>query len=244
MDPQVVRRLLQLNRTFYDRLAEPFAASRSGLLPGVERLLTYVPDEGALLDVGCGAGQLAVALDRLGRRVRYVGVDASEEMIRLALQTTPSFSHISARFLVRDVSAPDWTLDLPHQPFQTVAMLAVLHHIPGLDLRVRLLRDVAGCLAPDGYILVSTWQFLNSPRLRRRVQPWARIGLSPGDVEPGDYLLDWQRGGHGLRYCALIDVQALHRLAESAGLRVVETFHAGRDDLNLCAVLRRATRSA
>ncbi len=244
MDPQVVRRLLQLNRAFYDRLAEPFTASRPGLLPGVERLLAYVPDEGALLDVGCGAGQLAVALDRLERHVRYVGVDASEEVIRLALQVASSLSHVSAQFLVRDVAMPGWTQGLPHQPFQTVAMLAVLHHIPGMDLRVRLLRDVAGCLAPGGSILVSTWQFLNSPRLRRRVQPWSRIGLSPGDVEPGDYLLDWQRGGHGLRYCALIDADALRQLAESAGLRVVETFHAGRDDLNLCAVLRHATRSA
>jgi hypothetical protein len=75
--------------------------------------------------------------------------------------------------------------------------------------------------------------------LRRRLQPWHLIGLRPEDVEQDDYLLDWQRDGRGLRYCAFIDQTTLGRLAEAAGLRVVETFYAGRDDLNLCAVLRR-----
>jgi len=204
----------------------------------VDRLLAHVPDQSRLLDVGCGAGQLALALDRLGRRVQYVGVDASERMIQLARQTISNLSSVTAQFLVQDVTAPGWTERLPLRPFHVTAVLALLHHIPGSERRARLLRDVAGCLMPDGLILVSTWQFLNSPRLRQRVQPWSLIGLSSEDVEPGDYLLDWRREVHGLRYCAFIDEAALRRLAELAGLRVIETFYAGRDDLNLCVVLR------
>ncbi len=237
MKPKVAQRLVQLNRDFYDQLAGPFAASRPAPLPGVERLLAYVPDNSTLLDVGCGNGQLAVALDRLGRRVRYVGVDTSAPLIEHARQAISDLPNITAQFLVLDVTIPGWTDHLPHRPFQTVAVLALLHHIPGVDRRISLLREVAGCLTSGGIVLASSWQFLHSPRLRRRLQPWHLIGLHPEDVEPGDYLLDWQRDSHGLRYCAFIDDAALNRLAEAAGLRVVETFYAGRDDLNLCAVL-------
>lgn len=240
MNPEIAQQLIQLNRRFYDQFADAFAASRPAPLPGVERLLAYVPDESALLDVGCGHGQLAMALHRLGRRVRYVGVDASARLIEHArrllaqLQCTP----ILAQFMVLDVTQPDWTSYLPLHRYQVVALLALLHHIPGTDRRVELMRQAAGCLAPGGVMLVSTWQFLRSERLRRRLQPWHLIGLHPEDVEPGDYLLDWQRDGRGLRYCAFIDAAALDRLAEAVGLYVAERFYAGQDDLNLCAVLR------
>ncbi|MCD6291794.1 MAG: class I SAM-dependent methyltransferase [Anaerolineae bacterium] len=214
-------------------------SSRPGPLPGVDRLLDYVPDGGRLLDVGCGGGQLAWALDRIGRRVQYVGVDVSERMIQLARDKAGELLHVNAVFLVRDVSSPGWADDLPGRPFHIIAALALLHHIPGSELRTRLLGDMARCLAPNGYVLVSTWQFLNSPRLRRRLRPWSDVGLSPDDVGADDYLLDWRRDGYGLRYCAWIDEPALRRLAADAGLQVIESFHAGRDNMNLCAVLSR-----
>ena len=58
-------------------------------------------------------------------------------------------------------------------------------------------------------------------------------------MEPGDFLLSWQRGGSGLRYVALIDEEATRRLATAAGLRIVDQYrrdgHEG--DLNLYTVL-------
>ncbi|MCS7220374.1 MAG: class I SAM-dependent methyltransferase [Anaerolineae bacterium] len=240
MKPEIAQQLIQLNRRFYDQFADAFAASRPAPLPGVERLLAYVPDDSALLDVGCGHGQLVMALHRMGRRVRYIGVDASARLIEHArcLFSQLQCTTILAQFMVLDVTQPDWASYLPLRRYQVIALLALLHHIPGMGRRIELLHQVARCLAPDGVVLVSTWQFLHSERLRRRLQPWHLIGLHPEDVEPGDYLLDWQRDGCGLRYCAFIDAAALDRLAEAAGLRVAERFYAGQDDLNLCAVLR------
>jgi capsular polysaccharide biosynthesis protein len=59
-------------------------------------------------------------------------------------------------------------------------------------------------------------------------------------LDPGDYLLDWKRGGRGLRYCHLVDEAEIERLAAESGLRVCETFRAGgrEGDLSLFAVLR------
>lgn len=41
----------------------------------------------------------------------------------------------------------------------------------------------------------------------------------PGAPEPGDYLLDWKRGGQGLRYCHLVDEAEVERLAAGSGFR-------------------------
>lgn len=238
MDPIVAQQLIDLNRRFYEEQAAAFAASRTAPLPGGERLLAYVPSDSALLDVGCGNAQLAVALDRLGRCVRYVGVDSSRALLMYARQATAALSTVTARFLELDVLAPGWTEAVPGRPYTVAAALALLHHVPGRALRLNLLRDLASCVVPDGILLLSTWQFLRSPRLRRRLVPWERVGLRASDVGPEDYLLDWRRGGEGLRYCAWLDESRLRDLAETVGLTVVEMFTAGPEGLNLCAVLR------
>ncbi|HRI57125.1 MAG TPA: class I SAM-dependent methyltransferase, partial [Anaerolineae bacterium] len=119
--------------------------------------------------------------------------------------------------------------------------LAVLHHIPGWQRRRALLRELGALLADDGRLAISTWQFMNEARLRRKVMPWQAVGLSEEQVEAGDYLLDWQRGGQGLRYCHLVDETELAALAGQAGLHVRALFQAdGREgNLNQFAVLAR-----
>ena len=70
--------------------------------------------------------------------------------------------------------------------------------------------------------------------------PWREVGLAESDLEPGDYLLDWHRGGSGLRYCHLVDEAELTALAGAAGLTVSDLYYADGvgQNLNLFAVLR------
>jgi hypothetical protein len=74
---------------------------------------------------------------------------------------------------------------------------------------------------------MSNWQLTRSERLMSRVRPWAEAGINERGVEPGDFLLGWQRGGRrGLRYVHSIDEDEARALAEAAGLRVAEVFEA------------------
>jgi hypothetical protein len=81
-------------------------------------------------------------------------------------------------------------------------------------------------LKKDGLFVHSNWQFLNSPRLKARIQPWESIGLSPDEVDANDYLLDWKRGSAGLRYVHHFDEHELEELAQAGGFGIVETFHS------------------
>ena len=65
---------------------------------------------------------------------------------------------------------------------------------------------------------------MNSEKLKDRIQPWEDAGLSPEEVEPGDYLLDWRSGGLGLRYAHHFSAQELSQLAAETGFRLVESF--------------------
>jgi len=118
-------------------------------------------------------------------------------------------------------------------------LLAVLHHIPGGDVRARILRQARDLLAPQGRIVVSTWQFMDNERMRKKIVPWSVVGIDERELEVADALLNWKRGGEGLRYCHWIGEDEMRELAARAGLNVVEMFRAGgrEGDLSLYAIM-------
>ncbi|MBE9508778.1 MAG: class I SAM-dependent methyltransferase [Chloroflexi bacterium] len=247
MDEKTTEKLLALNREFYAAFAQPFAASRPVSDPALTCILPHIPLRARVLDVGCGNGRLALLLDRERPGATYLGVDAVPEIIEVARAQADQLTTITATFEVADVAWPGWSERLQdalpsaslRTSFDCIVCLAVLHHIPGFDLRLRILRDIASLLTPGGLLILSTWQFLESERMRRKIVEWAEASIPEEPLEPGDYLLDWKREGRGLRYCHLVDEGEINRLVAESGLRVRETFRAGgrEGNLSLFAIL-------
>lgn len=230
MDEAIARKLVELNSAFYQRLAEPFSATRQGFQPGYERLLAYLSRSSQVLDVGCGNARFARFLAKRVGPLDYTGVDFSAPLLEAAADGT-------GRFLQRDLTQPGCLSDLG--AFDVIACFSTLQHIPGRSNRERLLREMAEHLSTGGSILMCNWQFLDSPRQRRKVRRWEEVGIRPEQVEPEDHLLSWNRGGTGLRYVALIDYPATAALCEAVGLRIVDSYHSDghEGNLNLYTVL-------
>jgi tRNA (uracil-5-)-methyltransferase TRM9 len=233
MRDAVVRKILTLNRQFYQQMAEPFARSRAFIQPGFLQLASHLPQPcPTLLDVGCGDGRLGRFLLSKERIGHYHGVDYSAPLLKLAVAQVAG-----GQFTRRDISRSDCLADLGQ--FDAVTCLATLQHLPGRVNRIRLLREMAACLRSGGRVVLSNWQFYDNVRQRRKLLDWSSIGLQPSDVEPGDYLLSWRRGGSGRRYVAAIDQAETERLAAEAGLHCLHHFRAdGKEgDLNLYTVM-------
>jgi SAM-dependent methyltransferase len=160
-------------------------------------------------------------------RIQYHGIDSSAALLDRAKS---SLTAIDARLIQRDLveNPPDPSLG----EFDLVALFGVLHHIPGADRRVSLLRSLAACVAPGGLLVFTEWRFYEVPALRERILAWD----ASLHVEPGDYLLDWRRGATALRYCHDVDDAEHERLVAATGLTLVETFRA--DAANLYTILR------
>lgn len=230
MRAEIATRLTRLNQEFYQNFADSFSSSRGAVQPGVRAMLRkYVP-VGApsvglnLLDIGCGNGNQARELTQAGYQGSYIGIDFAPGL--LAHAAAPEKREYPAPlFLSVDITQPGWHNNLPHAVFDLITCYAVMHHIPGSDTRARIYREIRTLLAPRGLFLQSNWQFLNSPRLAARVQPWAAAGFSAEDVEAGDYLLDWrgESGRTGLRYVHAADEVELTQQAAATGFEVLES---------------------
>ncbi len=242
MDQATTERLRSLNRQFYTDFGREFSDTRARLQPGVLRILGSVPTGGSILDLGCGNGELARTLSRRAWGGYYLGVDFSLPLLNEAGREAFTFP---VRFVQADLTTWDWAevgMRNPHpevaahgrlaaapaptrpESFDLVFCFALLHHIPGFDLRLNVVRNVYELLKPKGMFIHSNWQFLTSPRWVARIQPWETIGLGPSDVDPDDYLLDWKRGGRGLRYVHHFGERELEDLAKMGGFAVTETF--------------------
>src|SRR5439155_1082768 len=103
---------------------------------------------GRALDVGCGAGRLAVALARRGFEVD--GVDVAASVVEQAAQLA-SEAGISARFFVADFRQPD--ARFPDETYDLVVCSEVVEHVESWR---SVLDNIARVLKPGGLLLLTT----------------------------------------------------------------------------------------
>lgn len=242
MDSGTARRLIEMNRDFYTRFGGSFSATRRRIQPGIRRFLEMLKGDESILDLGCGNGELARELAKRAHRGPYLGLDFSLPLLRDAGVQPEGFS---VRFMQADLtqlSAFSSQLSV-EGGWSLVTAFAVLHHIPSTKLRLDILGAVHRLLAPGGFFIHSNWQFLNSEKLKARIQAWEAAGLVETKVDAGDYLLDWRDGGRGLRYVHHFGMQELRELATATGFEVVDAFVSDGEtgNLSLYQIWKRAT---
>jgi SAM-dependent methyltransferase len=132
----------------YDRIVGRFAAWQreirgSQRLEWLERLLTLLPEQPDVLELGVGAGVRSSRI--LAARGRLTGVDVSEEQLRRARERLPG-----SRLLQADLA----TLTLPEASFDAVVSFYVLNNLPQDELGPLLAR-AARWLRAGGHLLAS-----------------------------------------------------------------------------------------
>jgi len=229
MNSDTANRLLAINRQFYNRFGDQFSATRQRLQPGVKKILETIQADDSVLDLGCGNGNFLREVFGRGHKAPLLGVDFSLPLLRDAESTLgvefreADLSQLSV--ISNQLSVPDhWSL---------ITAFATLHHIPSTEMRLDILRTVRKLMKSDGKFILSNWQFLNSAKLRSRIQSWDRVGINESDLDAGDYLLDWRSGGEGLRYAHQFSAEELSGLANQVGMRVVDSFLSDGDGGNL-----------
>lgn len=249
--------LLALNDAFYRTHAQAFDASRGHRAwPGWQTLLDWLvpadrPRNAPLrvLDIGCGNARLARFLHDSGFGLNYQGVDANPALLESARARLPSDLADHCRLSLQNFllsEAPG--SELPDGPFDLIALMGVLHHVPGRDWRLALLRSAAERLAPGGLLTLATWQFADRERFVRHTLAWS----APGDVlgapieldhlEPGDRLLRFgDEQASPPRYCHQVSDSEFDDWPRELGLAALAEYRAdgAEGDLNRYWILKR-----
>jgi SAM-dependent methyltransferase len=242
MHAEIIAKLLAINEEFYQRFGAAFAATRRRIQPGVQRVLEEILRDGNWLDLGCGSGAILTHWIQSGLKGSYTGLDFSEALLKEAganLLVQPPHAALDVNYVRADLLDPQWYKGVDGRVFDGVLAFASLHHLPGANNRLRILRQIEQMLKPGGMFIHSEWQFQRSLKLMSRVQPWSTVGLSDTEVEEGDTLLDWrhapgaQAGERGLRYVHLFQRSELAELAQQSGFGITHEFESDGKGGNL-----------
>lgn len=122
-----------------------FSILRPKLLSVMDLLL---PDEGRILDIGCGFGLFAAYFGQTQPARRIVGVDPNDKRIVMAERVSASIGLRGNTFVAGD--ARDVSLE---GGFSGAYVLDVMHHIPEAD-QLPLLSRLRDLLAPRGVLVI------------------------------------------------------------------------------------------
>lgn len=118
------------------------------LLPAIAPVREALEGGGALLDVGCGAGRLAVRVAEAFPAARVTGVDVYDDALDEARAAVRA-AGLAGRVAVED--ARTWTGG--EAAFDAAVMVEVLHEIPE-DARAAVLADCRRRLRPGGRLVI------------------------------------------------------------------------------------------
>lgn len=146
MDRETALKTLDQVRQSYDFIANDFSRTRKSAWEEFRPLAEYAQEGDRIFDLGCGNGRL-IELFR-SKNIEYVGIDNSEKLIEIARQKYPEINFQTFDGL---------KIPFPDNYFDKIFCIAVLHHIPGNQLRQEFLRESRRVLKPGGKMILSVW---------------------------------------------------------------------------------------
>ncbi len=188
--------LIRLNQSGYDRISHDFKVSRAAFWSELNHSRSLVKSGDKVLDLGCGYGRLIKMFE--GLTIDYHGLDHSAKLITLARARYPS-----SRFSQGDVR----TLPYDNELFDSVWMIALLHHLPVSASR-KAPAEAARVIKPNGRMIITVWQ--PDPAWGKS---WCRLG-------PNSFLKKW--GGQSWLYYYHFRPEELKKMVSRSRLIVLE----------------------
>ena len=163
----------------------------------------------AVLDYGCGAGDLLRVLAGLGARAAFTGCDVSAGMLGEVGKRWPSALGPVPALATQDGARTPFA----DRQFDIVAISAVLHHVP-VDERPAVYRELGRVLKPGGRIYV----FEHNPR-----NPLVRYVIARTPIDENAILLDAREVRYGLLDTARYDLDTDYLMFMPPGIGFLQS---------------------
>ena len=225
MNNDEAKKLIEQNREVYNTIAPFFSDTRAYLWEELKPLSVYTRLGDTVLDLGCGNGRLYQMFQNLqggegtgGASISYIGIDQSEELIKIAQEKIPQGTFYVAE--LTDLPLNDASVDV-------IYCIAAFHHLPNRETRLQTLSEMKRILKKGGYIIMTNWN-LHSRSVAKNIEKgkWRVEGRN-------DFIIPWfsSRGEIlGERYYYGFTLEELAGLFAEADLEMVEQYYVKKGE--------------
>lgn len=233
MDKATADNLLKIVHDNYNDIAADFNMTRKKeIWPEIASLASDIKDGDNVLDLGCGNGRFIETIK--DKKIEYLGIDNSEELIKLARVNYPEY-----RFIVSDILNLEGAKEIKGQKFNYIFCLATLQHLPSRELRLKAIKEMSEFLETNGKIIISNWNMWPLRKYRRLIFKtiFNRI-IGNNKLEFGDVLFPWKNSRGEIkseRYYHAFRKRELLNLAGEAGFKNINIY---KDSYNYWLVIK------
>ena len=166
-------------------------------------------------DFGCGNGRLLKLLD--GKKIHYLGVDISAELIEVA---SKSYNDPNIRF--EKITYGQESLALSDNFFNTIYTIAVFHHLPSKDYRQRIAEELFRSTKPGGIIVVDVWNLWQKKYFKNIIRNWKNKLMGNSQLDWNDCYISFmgEDGKKFQRFHHAFTKGELRKLFSNAGFKV------------------------
>jgi ubiquinone/menaquinone biosynthesis C-methylase UbiE len=210
MDLEFAKFILEKTRENYNLIAKEFSATRREIWEELNFLFEDLKEGEKVLDLGCGNGRWYKVFKE--KKADYFGLDNSEKLIEIAKENFPD-----AKFFIGDA------LNLPFQDnfFDKVYSIALFHHIPSDDFRIKVLEEAKRVLKPGGILILTCWKIHRLKEILAFLKYTFLKIIGRSKLDFKDIFLPW--GKKTLRYYHCFSKRELENLVKKAGFEILES---------------------
>jgi len=222
MDKEYAKKILEETRENYNLTAESYTRTRAFISEDIKSLADYAQKGDKVLDSGCASGRFYGVL--AGKGIDYLGVDISEELIKIARR-----NYLGVRFEVANALE----LPFPDDSFDKIFSISVIHNIPSYGFRIQYLKESIRILKPGGQLVLRVWDFWTRkdfPLLLLKYTFLKLIGRSKLDFK--DVFVPWKNSNGKMlvnRYFHCFTKKEIERLIKEVGFEISKSWRAGKD---------------
>jgi alkylated DNA repair protein alkB family protein 8 len=236
MKQGLAQKILNDNTKTWDAIAKKFDLTRHYIWD-LKPWAKYAKPNTKVLDLGCGNGRFFELLKNKG--IDYTGIDNSKKLIELAKKkylSIPSLSDGIDKFVVGNA------LNLPFKNnyFDLIYSVAVFHHIPSKELRLRFLKEAKRVLKKDGKIVLTVWYLWQRKYLSLIVKYSLLKIIGKSKLDFGDLYIPWQNKQQ--RYYHAFRKKELVKLFKNTGFEVETKYLKGHNKKTNILIIAHKTK--
>jgi tRNA (uracil-5-)-methyltransferase TRM9 len=209
----------------YNNIAEHFSQTRYKDWSEFLDFKRYLKNNFTVLDVGCGNGRLLNFL--ADYNIEYVGVDASERLVKIAKKLADeniNNSNLQYKF----IESSAIKLPFADNSFDVVFAIASLYHVPSKKYRNQAVSEISRVLKKNGIFIMTYWNMWERTRRKLIADNIVKKIIGKSKLDFFDAEKPWKNPAGDIvvnRYCHAFRLREIEHLATKNNFETLDKYY-------------------
>lgn len=228
----------RINKEFYNKYSKSFSNSRNSNWIGFKKIFENIDNNNIkkVLDLACGNGRFYLELIKHINNSEYIGVDNNVYLLNEAKDKIEKNILSNKYELIEEDLFSNYSINT--KDFDLIVMFGFMHHIPSLDIRIKIFNRIKQQLNKNGIFVFSTWNFLGKSYEKRndKKKIIKEINIDEKELNKSDYFLNWKDINNKddiYRYAYYYSKGEILELIDIVGFQLIIDYESdGRDNIS------------